>query len=102
MPRRPRCGYPQQILLTTRDTHPGISWTDGHESPVEKTSVEIDDRLITEAKRLLKTSSIKDTIDGALRELVQREARRQEIRALTTTDCLDLRDESVMAKAWRR
>lgn len=29
------------------------------------------------------------------------EARRQEIRALATIDCLDLADESVMAKAWR-
>ncbi len=69
---------------------------------MRKTSVEINDRLIAEAMRLLGTSSIKDTIDGALRELVQREARRQEIRALTATDCLDLDDEAVMAKAWRR
>lgn len=69
---------------------------------LRKTSVEIDDRLIAEAKRLLGTSSLKDTIDGALRELVQREAQREEIRALTTMDCLDLADESVMTKAWRR
>ena len=69
---------------------------------VRKTSVEIDDRLIAEAKRALGTSSIKDTIHGALREIVQHEARREEIRALTTVDCLDLADERVMAKAWRR
>ena len=69
---------------------------------MRKTSVEIDDRLVAEAKRVLGTSSIKDTIDGALRELVQREARREEVRALTETDCLDLADGSVMAKAWRR
>ncbi len=42
-----------------------------------KTSVKIDDRLIAEA-------------------------RRQEIRALTKMDGLDLADESVTAKAWRR
>lgn len=68
---------------------------------MRKTTVEIDDRLIAEAKRVLGTSSIKDTIDGALREVVQKEARQQEIRGLTTMDCLDLADESVMAKAWR-
>ena len=69
---------------------------------LRKTSVEIDDQLVAEAKRILGTSSIKDTIDGALRELIQREAQREEVRALTTKDCLDLADESVMAKAWRR
>ena len=69
---------------------------------MRKTSVEIDDRLIAQARRLLGTSSIKDTIDGALRELLRREAQREEIRALTRMDGLDLADESVMAKAWRR
>ncbi|MXW70772.1 MAG: hypothetical protein F4Z74_04885 [Acidobacteria bacterium] len=74
----------------------------GANSVTRKTSVEIDDRLIAEARRVLRTSSIKDTIHGALREVVQKEARREEIRALTTMDCLDLADERVMAKAWRR
>ena len=69
---------------------------------MRKTSVEIDDRLIAEAKRVLGTSSIQDTIHGALRAVVEKEARREEIRALTTMDCLDLADESVMAKAWGR
>ena len=68
---------------------------------MRKTSVEIDDRLVAEAKRLLGTSSIKDTLDGALRELVRREAQHEELRALTTKDCLDLANESIMAKAWR-
>lgn len=74
----------------------------GANSVTRKTSVEIDDRLIAEARRVLRTSSIKDTIHGELREVVQKEARREEIRALTTMDCLDLADERVMAKAWRR
>ena len=73
----------------------------GANSVMRKTSVEIDDRLIAEARRVMGTSSIKDTIHGALREVVQKEARREEIRALTTMDCLDLADERVMAKAWR-
>lgn len=68
---------------------------------MRKTSVEIDDRLITQARRVLGTSSIKETIDSALREIVRAEARRQEVQALATMDNLDLADESVMAKAWR-
>ena len=68
---------------------------------MRKTSVEIDDRLITQARRVLGTSSIKETIDSALREIVRAEARRQEVQALSATDELDLANENVMAKAWR-
>lgn len=66
-----------------------------------KTSVDIDERLIEQAKVLLGTVSIKETIDSALREVVRMNARRQEIRALTEMDWLDLADVKVMAKAWR-
>ena len=68
---------------------------------MRKTSVDIDERLIEQAKNLLGTSSIKETIDRALREVVRTEARRQEIRALVEMDGLDLADEQVMARAWR-
>lgn len=68
---------------------------------LRKTSVEIDDRLVTEARRVLGTSSIKETIDRALREILRRDARREEIRALAAMDGLDLANENVMAKAWR-
>ena len=50
---------------------------------------------------VLGTSSIKETIDSALREVMRAEARRREIRALAVMDGLDLADEKVMAKAWR-
>lgn len=68
---------------------------------MRKTSVEVDDRLIDEARRVLGTSSIKETIDRALREILRAEARRQEVQALAAMDGLDLANESVMAKAWR-
>ena len=68
---------------------------------MRKTSVEIDDRLVTQARRVLGTSSIKETIDSALREIVRAEARRQEVQALSAMDELDLANENVMAKAWR-
>lgn len=68
---------------------------------MRKTSVEIDDRLIAEARRVLGTASIKETIDSALREIVRKEARQQEVQALAAMEGLDLADEGVMAKAWR-
>ncbi|WP_420442326.1 type II toxin-antitoxin system VapB family antitoxin [Candidatus Palauibacter sp.] len=68
---------------------------------MRKTSVEIDDRLIEQVRILLGTSSIKETIDSALREVLRREARRQEIEALVTMDGLELSNEKVMAGAWR-
>ena len=69
--------------------------------PMRKTSVEIDDRLMAEARRVLGTSSLKGTIHSALREVLRNEARRQEVRALAAMGELDLGDRSVMAKAWR-
>lgn len=68
---------------------------------MRKTSVEIDDKLIEQARILLGTSSIKETINGALREVIRREARREEVRALAQMDGLDLCDEKIMAGAWR-
>lgn len=68
---------------------------------MRKTSVDIDDRLIDQVRDVLGTSSIKETIDGALREVMRGEARRREIEALSAMDGLDLADEQVMEKAWR-
>lgn len=68
---------------------------------MRKTSVEIDDDLVARVRILLGTSSIKETIHRALLEVERRDARRQEIKALIEMDGLDLRDEEVMARAWR-
>ena len=68
---------------------------------MRKTSVEIDEDLLGQARNLFGTSSIKQTIDAALRGALRAEARRQEVRALAEMDGLDLCDEEVMAKAWR-
>lgn len=70
-------------------------------APMRKTSVDVDDLLLEQVRDVLGTSSIKETIDGALREVMRAEARRREIRALAVMEGLDLADEQVMAKAWR-
>ena len=68
---------------------------------MRKTSVDIDENLLEHARRLFGTTSIKQTIDAALREAVRAEARRQEVRALAEMDGLDLSNDEAMAKAWR-
>ncbi len=68
---------------------------------MRKTSVDIDDHLIDQVRSVLGTSSIKETIDSALREVLRIDARRQEIRALAEMDGMDLADKNIMAKAWR-
>ena len=51
-----------------------------------KTSVDIDHALLEQARHLLGTSSIKETIHCALREIVRAEAWRQEVEALVRMD----------------
>ncbi len=66
-----------------------------------KTSVEIDNELFDEARRILRTTTVRETVERAFREVVQREARRQEVEALSTMNGLDLDDPEIMKRAWR-
>ena len=66
-----------------------------------KTSVEINEDLLSAVQRVLATTTIKDTIEEAFREILRAEARREEIEALAVMDWLDLADSEVMAGAWR-
>jgi Arc/MetJ family transcription regulator len=67
-----------------------------------KTSVEIDEDLFEEVRGILATSTMRETVEEAFREVVRREARREEIAALVDRRGLDLSDPRVMAGAWRR
>jgi Arc/MetJ family transcription regulator len=66
-----------------------------------KTSVEIDEGLLDTARRILETATVRDTVEGALREVARIEARRQEVEALSQMSGLDLADPEIMAGAWR-
>jgi Arc/MetJ family transcription regulator len=68
---------------------------------VRKTSVEINEELLTSVQRLLSTATLKDTIEKAFREILKAEARREEVEALSTMRGMDLLDQEVMSKAWR-
>jgi Arc/MetJ family transcription regulator len=66
-----------------------------------KTSVEIDEELLEAARRILETTTLRDTVEEAFREVARVEARQQEVEALTQMKDLDLADPDVMTGAWR-
>lgn len=68
---------------------------------VRKTTLTIDDDKIAQAREILGTTGITDTIDAALRETIRRAAAERLIARMATLDGLDLGDAEVMADAWR-
>jgi Arc/MetJ family transcription regulator len=66
-----------------------------------KTSVEINEKLLSAVQRVLSTTTIKDTIEEAFREVLRAEARREEVEALATMRGSDLANPDVMAGTWR-
>jgi Arc/MetJ family transcription regulator len=66
-----------------------------------RTLVEIDPELLDAAKSFLGTTTIKDTIDRALREIVRTQVTGEHLRDMHTLEGLDLDDPEVMAHAWR-
>lgn len=68
---------------------------------MRKTSVEINEELLASVQRVLSTTTIKDTIEEAFREVLRAEARREEVDALAAMSGLDLSDSALMTGAWR-
>jgi Arc/MetJ family transcription regulator len=69
---------------------------------MHKTTLLIDDRKIARVRRLLGTKGIRDTVEGALDEVIAIRARRRAIEQLRTMEGLDedvLRN--VRREAWR-
>jgi len=66
-----------------------------------RTLVEIDPELLDSAKDILGTTTIKETVDRALREVVRTRAIREHLAQMHTLEGLDLDDPDVMAQAWR-
>jgi len=67
-----------------------------------KTSVMIDEDLLTAVQKLLETRTVKDTIEQAFLEILRARARKEEAEALATSSGMDLVDDKVMSEAWRR
>jgi Arc/MetJ family transcription regulator len=68
---------------------------------VRKTSVEINEELLSAVQEVLSTATLKETIEEAFREVLRAEARREEVEALSTMRGMDLTDPDVMSRAWR-
>ncbi|MGH7577920.1 MAG: type II toxin-antitoxin system VapB family antitoxin [Longimicrobiales bacterium] len=68
---------------------------------MKKTSVEIDEQLFDNVRRILGTRTFKETVQQAFLAVLRERARRQEIEALSTMRGMDLDDPEVMASAWR-
>jgi len=66
-----------------------------------KTTIEIDDELLERVRGALGTTTLKETVDEAFREVLRERARREEVEALSAMDGMDLDDDDVMAGAWR-
>ncbi len=68
---------------------------------LRKTSVEINEDLLTAVKQILATTTVKETIERAFLEVLRTKARREEVEALSTMSGMDLADPEIMAGAWR-
>ena len=69
--------------------------------PARKTTIEIDEELLERVRGTLGTTTLKETVDEAFREVLRERARREEVEALSTMRGMDLDDDDVMAGAWR-
>jgi len=66
-----------------------------------KTTVEIDDELFEQVRNVLGTTTLRETVDEAFRQVLRERARREEVEALSTMRGMDLNDPETMATAWR-
>ncbi len=66
-----------------------------------KTLIDVDEHSLAEAKVALKTSTKRDTINTALREVVALHARRQELQRLSGPAGERLLDPDLMFTAWQ-
>jgi Arc/MetJ family transcription regulator len=70
---------------------------------MRRTSLEIDDALLSRAQRVLGTTGVKDTVDRALQEVLQADLRRRLADRVRSGKGVD-RGEDVLAasRKWRR
>jgi len=66
-----------------------------------KTSFEVDFAKLDAAKDILGTSTLTETVDAALTEVVKARQRQQLLKLLSTPGALELDLPAIMAGAWR-
>ncbi len=68
---------------------------------MSKTLIDVDEQALAEAQAALKTSTKRDTINTALREVAALHARRQELQRLSGPAGERLLDPDLMFTAWQ-
>lgn len=66
-----------------------------------KRLVDIDDDLLAEVRVLTGASTMKEAVNAALQQVIDRELRHRHLRRLEAGTGLDLADDEVMRDAWR-
>lgn len=69
--------------------------------PMTRTMVDLDDDLVDQAREFLGTSSKRETVHAALREVVRQRLAERYMDWLATNPLPDLTDPAVMGGAWR-
>jgi Arc/MetJ family transcription regulator len=72
----------------------------GYIDVVRRTTLDIDDDMLSKARKILGTRGVKDTVNEALREVVRREAGKRLIAWWKEND--DLHNPEIMERAWPR
>jgi Arc/MetJ family transcription regulator len=65
------------------------------------TQIDLDQGLLAKAAKVLGTRTKKDTVNEALRRVVQDEVRRRHVDELADGALPDLADPEIMSAAWR-
>lgn len=68
---------------------------------MSKTTVEVDYKKVEEVKAVLRTRTLRDTIDRAFDSVLATQARQRLIARLRRMEGLQLDDPAVMERAWR-
>jgi Arc/MetJ family transcription regulator len=68
--------------------------------PMRRTTLDIDEDMLSRARDILGTRGVKDTVDEALREIVRQEAGKRLIAWFKENE--DLRNPEIMGRAWPR
>jgi len=72
----------------------------GYTDSMRRTTLDIDESMLSQAREILGTRGVKDTVDEALREIVRQEAGKRLITWLKENE--DLRNPEIMERAWPR
>ena len=67
-----------------------------------KTLIDIDESALEQAQKVLGTTTKRDTVNAALREVVALAARRRDLQEFLNGAHADLLDDDVMSRAWLR